>query len=69
MEFICPRCGKWTAIHEHQAFVGSLLKCHRCWGQLRVLGVRPFRIEAAEASERPKVGIARGARRKETDHG
>jgi len=29
MEFICPVCGQWTEIREHQAFAGTRLSCPR----------------------------------------
>jgi len=69
MEFLCPICGKWTELREHQVFAGTRCRCPRCGGLLLVTSARPFRIEVEGTSEKPVVRVGTGIGQKEENHG
>jgi len=69
MEFMCPVCGKWTEIHEHQVFAGNRCRCRRCGGLLRITSTRPFSIVVEDSLNGPPVRIGSGAGAKEEEHG
>ena len=69
MEFMCPVCGSWTEIHEHQVFTCNRFKCQRCWGQLRIESARPFRIMPDREPEKQLVRVGSGMGHKEEENG
>ena len=65
MEFMCPMCGAWTEIHEHQVFSGNRFKCQRCWGGLRIESARPFRVIPEQGFRKPPTRVGSGIVQKE----
>ena len=69
MEFICPVCGKWTQIHEHQVLAGNQCRCRRRGGLLRAESVRPFRIQAESTIGQSAVRMGSNASQGGESHG
>jgi len=69
MEFMCPVCGKWTEVHEHQVFAANRFRCRRCGGLLLVVSARPFRVAPERDLGKPPVGVGSGIGWKEEENG
>ena len=69
MELVCPMCGAWTEIHDHQLSSGNRFKCRRCWERLRIESARPFRVASEREIEKPPVRSGIGTSGKEEQHG